>query len=206
MNFKVMEDIDKTPHFGFEVYLIRHGETKWSKSGQHTGITDIPLTSGGEEQASCIKKRLDGKIFEKVLVSPLERAIRTCEIAGYREQAIITEDLYEWDYGEYEGITTKEIRKTNPGWTVFNGDIPKGETLDQVSLRADRVIAELAKTQGNIALFSSGHILRILGARWIGLDPSHACHLILSTASLCILGYEHESRTIKLWNDTSHFS
>jgi broad specificity phosphatase PhoE len=201
-----MTEIEKTPHFGCEVYLIRHGETEWSKSGQHTGITDIPLTSDGEEQAACMMKRLDHRKFEKVLLSPLERAVKTCEIAGYRDQAVIAEDLYEWDYGEYEGVTTKEIRKTLPGWTVFNGDIPKGESIEQVATRADRIIAEIAKTPGDVALFSSGHYLRVFGARWMGLDPKVAKHITLSTASLCILGYEHENRVIKLWNDTSHFN
>ncbi len=201
-----MKEIEKRPHFKHKLYLLRHGETEWSKSGQHTGSSDIPLTEAGELQAKALGKALKGLSFTKVLLSPLQRAVRTCELAGYREQAEIREDLYELRYGEYEGVTTKEIRQHTPGWTVFSHPSPGGETLQQVAARADRILEEVYQVQGDVALFSSGHYLRILGARWLGLSPEWGKHLKLSTASICVLSYEHENQVIEVWNDTSHMT
>ncbi len=188
------------------IYLIRHGETAWSQSKQHTGRTDIPLTAEGEKQASCLKNRLSGIEFKKVLVSPLIRAQRTCELAGLKEQAELNDDLFEWDYGEYEGLTTQEIRLKIPKWNIFENGPQKGETLNQVAHRASHLIEQISQIDGNVALFSSGHISRVLGALWASLDPLKSQFLALSTASVSILGYEHEWKAIRSWNDTSHLN
>jgi len=182
------------------LWLIRHGETAWSLSGAHTGRTDIPLTETGVAKAAQIREKLGGQTFGLVLVSPLERARRTCEIAGFGAQAQIEPDLLEWDYGDYEGLTTAQIRAKKPGWSIFSGDVPNGETIEQVAERARRVIERAVAANTSVALFAHGHILRILSACWVGLPPVDAKMLALSTASVSTLGYEHETRVITRWN------
>jgi broad specificity phosphatase PhoE len=191
-----------------KIYLARHGQTQWSLSGQHTGRTDIPLTSEGEQYARLLGKRL-AKIKEPialVLTSPVQRARRTAELAGFGDRAEVEPDLYEWDYGKYEGRTTAEIHRERPDWQLFRDDVPGGETLAQVGARADRVIARLRAMGGNAILFSSGHILRVLAARWCGSEPQAAGHLLLGTASLSTLSYEHslQEPALELWNDQEH--
>jgi probable phosphoglycerate mutase len=182
------------------LWLIRHGETTWSLSGAHTGRTDLPLTAAGEQKAAKIGDKLAGQKFALVLVSPLERARRTCEIAGLGAQAQIDPDLLEWNYGDYEGRTTDEIRKERPGWLLFRDGVPNGETIEQVAERARRVIDRAVASGGETALFAHGHILRILGACWLTLPPNDARLFALSTASVSTLGYEHETRVITRWN------
>ena len=188
------------------VYLARHGETAWSLSGQHTGITDLPLTDRGEHNARRLGERLKGLSFAKVFSSPLLRARRTCELAGFGNRAEIVGDLVEWNYGEYEGKRTEEIRAKRPDWQLFRDGCPGGESPDQIGTRADRVIKRIREVQGNVLIFSSGHILRVLTARWLGLEPLAGKYFLLSTASLSALGYEHElsQPVIQLWNDTNH--
>lgn len=188
------------------IYLARHGETEWSLSGQHTGLTDIPLTAHGERNARQLGTRLAGLKFSHVLVSPLQRARRTCELAGFGAQAVVDRDLVEWNYGEYEGKTSAEIHRTRPDWELFRDGCPGGETLAQVSARADRVIARLRAFAGDALVFSSGHILRVLGARWCGFDASAGRCFFLSTAALSAVGYEHGlgSPVVRLWNDCRH--
>lgn len=184
-----------------EIYLLRHGETKWSKSGQHTGLTDIPLTEDGEKQVENLYKTIKEIKFDAVYSSPLQRVKRTCEICHLLQDAIITKDLLEWDYGEYEGLTSKEIHLTDPAWTIFTKDPKKGETAHQIEERADRLIAELLKHKdGKIALFSSGHFLRSFTARWLGFPVSFGAYFTLSTATLSILSFEHGNQVIKTWN------
>jgi broad specificity phosphatase PhoE len=191
-----------------EVYLARHGETEWSLSGRHTGRTDIPLTERGEDNARKLRGRLEGITFSAVLVSPLQRARRTCELAGFAAVAIITPDLAEWDYGDYDGRSTAEIRRERPGWYLFRDGCPGGESLAAVGARADRVIARLRADGGRILLFGHGHFSRVLAARWMGLTPEDARHLMLSTASLSIVAYEHtlDDPAILLWNDDHHLT
>jgi probable phosphoglycerate mutase len=184
-----------------EIWLVRHGETEWSRSGQHTSRTDLPLTAEGERQAEGLKLVLAGHSFAQVLSSPMKRAVETCRLVGFAPE--VSDDLREWDYGDYEGLTTPEIQKRVPGWTIFTGAVPNGETLGQVAARADRVIARASAVKGDIALFGHGHLFRILAARWIGLDPTAGRLLALSTASLSVLGYERETRVIRLWNQIS---
>ncbi len=188
------------------VYLARHGETAWSLSGQHTGLTDLPLTQRGERNAASLGERLRGETFAHVLTSPLQRAARTCELAGFRPQAQIDRALVEWDYGEYEGLRSAEISNKRPDWLLFRDGCPGGESPAQVASRADDVVRRVRQMQGDVLLFSSGHFLRVLAARWLGLEVTGGQFLYLSTASLSILGYEHEvSRpVIRLWNDTKH--
>jgi broad specificity phosphatase PhoE len=189
-----------------EVYLARHGETEWTVSHRHTGRTDIPLTQQGERNARSLGERLRGLQFERVLCSPLHRARRTCELAGFGDRAEIEPDLLEWDYGAYEGRTTADIRIERPGWNLFRDGCPQGEGAVDVGVRADRVIARLRAAGGRSLLFGHAHIFRVLAARWITLDPRAAEHLMLSTASLSILGYEHgpEDPAVRLWNDDRH--
>jgi probable phosphoglycerate mutase len=191
-----------------EVYLARHGETEWSLSGRHTGRTDIPLTDRGEANARKLRGRLEGIAFSEVLVSPLQRARRTCELAGFAAVAKLDPDLMEWNYGDDEGLTTAQIRRDRPGWSLFRDACPGGESLSAVGDRADRVIARLRADGGRILLFGHGHFSRILATRWIGLAPENASHFLLSTASLSILGYEHtlDDPAIKLWNDDHHLT
>jgi broad specificity phosphatase PhoE len=184
-----------------EIWLVRHGETEWSRSGQHTSRTDLPLTSEGERQAESLKRMLDAHSFALILSSPMKRAVETCRLVGLAPE--LSDDLCEWDYGDYEGLTTAEIQKSAPGWTIFTGAVPNGETVEQVGMRADRVISRALAAGGDVALFGHGHLLRILSARWIGLEPSAGRLLALSTASLSVLGYEHETRVVRLWNRTS---
>jgi broad specificity phosphatase PhoE len=185
------------------IYLIRHGETEWSLSGQHTSHTDIPLTGRGEDGARELGQRLRDIQFARVLTSPRQRARRTCELAGLGRAREIEPDLAEWDYGDYEGQRSADIRKARPDWNLFRDGCPRGETPAQISDRADRLIARLRVLDGNVALFSHGHFSRVLAARWIGLPVSEAQRFLLDTASLSILGYEHnhvESPVIALWN------
>jgi broad specificity phosphatase PhoE len=189
------------------VYLARHGETAWTISGQHTGLTDLPLTERGERTACRLGERLKGLTFSKVLTSPLQRAARTCELAGFKSMAEVDKDLVEWDYGDYEGRRTAEIRAERPDWELFRDGCPGGESPQQVSVRADHIVRRIRAVTGNVLIFTSGHFLRVLATRWLGLEPSVNCkYFMLSTASLSALGYEHNrSRpVIRLWNETRH--
>lgn len=188
------------------LYLARHGETEWSLSGQHTGRTDLPLTDKGRENGRRLGERLKGLKFAMVLTSPLQRAKVTCDLAGFGTQVQVDPNLYEWDYGQYEGRRTVDIRKERPDWQLFRDGCPGGETLAQVAARADQVVARVRANGGDALVFSSAHILRVLTSRWLGMDPTAAACLMLSTASVSILTYEHdlEHPAILLWNDTSH--
>jgi broad specificity phosphatase PhoE len=188
------------------IYLARHGETAWSLSGQHTGRTDLPLTERGERNARALGERLRGLEFAKVLTSPLRRAVRTCELAGFGSMAEIDSDLVEWDYGQYEGRRTAEIHAERPDWQLFRDGCPGGESPDQVGARADRVVGRVRAIKGEVLVFSSGHFLRVLAARWLGLDAAGGRYLLLSTASLGALSYEHNLArpAIRLWNETRH--
>lgn len=191
------------------VYLARHGDTAWSLSGQHTGLTDIPLTERGERMAVALGDRLKGMNFATVLTSPLKRAYRTCELAGFAAQAKSEPDLVEWNYGQYEGLTSKQIHTDRPDWNLFRDGCPGGETPDMIAARADRLIARMRKLPDPILLFSSGHITRVLAARWLGLTVEvMAARLLLGTASLSALSYEHTlvEPAIRLWNDTRHLN
>lgn len=183
-----------------ELWLIRHGETEWSLSGAHTGRTDIPLTTNGRSQAEALGRRLAGHEFTIVLSSPLARAFDTCQLAGLGGKAQIDSGLREWDYGDYEGRTTAEIRAQRPAWSLWTDGVPAGETIAQVAARADAVIARVSEIEGAAALFSHGHFLRILTARWLGLEPQAARLFALGTASISTLGYERETRVITRWN------
>ena len=182
------------------VYLIRHGETAWSRSGQHTGTTDIPLTEDGQRVARSLEPLLARETFALILSSPLERAKQTSVLAGFGERAEIDRDLAEWDYGEYEGLTTNQIHLTAPDWTVFNDGCPGGETPEQVRVRADRVIARIRSTDGHVVLFAHGHLLRVLAARWLGLPTRAGSWFLLDTATVSVLGYYHATPAIKQWN------
>jgi broad specificity phosphatase PhoE len=184
------------------IYLARHGETAWSLSGQHTGRTDLPLTEHGEQQARALGERLRAATIVKVLTSPSQRARRTAELAGFGEVTEIDADLAEWDYGRYEGRRTAEILAERPDWQLFRDGCPGGESPAEIGARADRVVARLRDVRGNAAVFSSAHISRVLAARWLGLEPSGGRYLLLSTASLSELGYEHnlDEPVIRLWN------
>lgn len=189
------------------VAIARHGETAWSLSGQHTGLTDLPLTPGGEDQARRLGRRLEGMEFARIVTSPLQRATRTCELAGFAARAEPDPDLVEWHYGDYEGVRTADILKARPGWSLFKDGCPGGESPAEIGARADRVIARLRSAgAGDTLVFSSGHISRVLAARWLGLPPAAGTWFILGTASLSLLGYEHDltEPAIRLWNDTSH--
>ncbi len=188
------------------IYLARHGETAWSLTGQHTGLTDLPLTERGESNARRLGERLKGLTFAKVWTSPLQRARRPCELAGFGTAAGIDSDLVEWNYGEYEGRRTAEIREERPDWQLFRDGCPGGESPQQVAARADRVVQRVKAVPGDVLLFSSGHLLRMLAARWVGIETSRAIALMLSTASLSALGYENnrlDQPAIRLWNETS---
>ncbi len=185
------------------VYYIRHGETAWSLSGQHTGRTDLPLTEHGEEEARKLADRFSAVDFARVFTSPLQRARRTSEFAGLGAAAKVEADAVEWDYGDYEGQRPADIRKERPDWNIFRDGCPQGESPDQVSARADQLISRLRKLEGNVALFSHGQFGRVLAARWIGMPVGQAQHFLLRTASLSILGFEHdraEVPAIILWN------
>jgi probable phosphoglycerate mutase len=189
-----------------EIYLARHGETAWALSGQHTGMTDIPLTERGERNASSLGERLKGLTFSEVRTSPLQRATRTCELAGFKDQARLDPDLVEWNYGEYEGRRTVDIRVDDPGWHVFHHGCPGGESVADVAARADRVIVRLKGMEGKVLLFGHGHFFRVLASRWLKLPAGDGRLFLLGTASLSILGYEHNAHepVIRLWNDNRH--
>jgi probable phosphoglycerate mutase len=188
------------------VYLARHGETAWSLSGQHTGLTDMPLTERGERNARCLGERLAQGLFTLVLTSGLQRADRTCELAGFKAVADVDRNLVEWDYGDYEGQSSLQIHSVRPNWELFRDGCPGGESPDEVAGRADRVLSRVRASQGDVLLFSSGHFLRVLAARWLGLEVGAGKHFLLGTASLRALGYDHHRSepVIRLWNDTSH--
>ena len=187
-------------------YLARHGETEWSRKGRHTGLTDLPLTEQGERNAQRLRERLTGLLFVKVLTSPLQRARRTSELAGFGGVAEVDPELIEWNYGDYEGVRTDEIRANQPGWELFRDGCPNGESPADVAARADRVVARVRAIKGNALIFSSGHFLRVFAARWLGLEPITGKYLMLDTASLSALSYEHDlcDPAIRFWNDTGH--
>ena len=188
------------------IYLARHGETAWSLSGQHTGLTDLPLTEHGERNARQLGNRLSGLAFAKVFTSPLQRAVRTAELAGFTAVAEVDRDLLEWNYGDYEGRRTTEIHVERPDWQLFRDGCPGGESPSQVGARADRVVRRIRALEGDVLVFSSGHFLRVLAARWLALEPAAGRFLLLSTASVSALSYEHDlsEPVIRLWNDTRH--
>src|SRR5882757_167874 len=188
------------------VYLARHGETAWSLSGQHTGLTNLPLTEHGERNARRLGERLKGMAFARVFTSPLQRAARTCELAGFWKVAQIEPDLVEWNYGDYEGLRTAEIHAKHPGWEVFRDGCPNGESVVQIGARADRVIREVRAVPGDTLIFSSAHFLRVFAARWLGLPPAAGQFLLLDTTSLSAMSYENSSSqpAIRLWNDSHH--
>ena len=188
------------------VYLARHGETAWTISRQHTGMTDLPLTARGEVEAGQLGERLGGLSFVGVLTSPLQRAVRTCELVGFGAAAEVEPDLLEWNYGAYEGRTSADIRAERPDWQLFRDGCPGGESPDQVGARADRVARRVRAMSGDVLLFSSGHFLRVFAARWLGLEPGAGRYFLLGTASLSAVGYEHDRSepAIRLWNDIPH--
>ena len=188
-----------------EIVLIRHGATEWSVGGRHTGRTDVPLTDEGRDQARLIAALLQGRDFELVMSSPLQRAAETCELAGMGDLARIEPNLREWDYGEYEGRTTQEIRDEIPDWTVWTHGVPNGERADDVGRRADRVLETIRETHGDVALFSHGHFLRVLTARWCVLAPIEGRRFRLDTGTLSVLGFERETPAIRLWNADPRF-
>lgn len=185
------------------IYIVRHGQTLWSLQGKHTGNTDIPLTKKGEEQAGYLKKYLSSKNFVSVLSSPLQRSLRTCEIAGYKNICEVRNELKEWNYGDYEGIKTSEIKDKRPSWNLFEHGCPNGETIQDVEKRADVIISEIRNKNGDILIFSHGHFLRIFALRWIGIDTKFAKNILLGTAAMSVLGYDHNLNepAILLWND-----
>jgi broad specificity phosphatase PhoE len=187
------------------IYAARHGETEWSLSGQHTGVTDLPLTPHGEEAARKLGERLRGLKFARVFSSPLQRAKRTCELAGFGAQIEILPDAIEWNYGKYEGVKTHDIHKERPGWDLFRDGAPDGENAAQIGARADRVIKTIRDADADVLLFSSAHFLRVFAARWLGLDPGYGRCFILGTTGLNAFGYEHNNKdepVIRLWNET----
>jgi broad specificity phosphatase PhoE len=193
---------DKIP----TIYLARHGETAWSLTGQHTGLTDLPLTGHGERNARNLGARLKGLTFAKVFTSPLQRASRTCELAGFKAAAEVDRDLVEWNYGDYEGRRTAEIRRERPDWQLFRDGCPGGESPEQAGARADRVIQRVRAVQGDVLIFSSGHFLRVFAARWLGIEAAAGRFFLLETASLSAVSYEHtlSQPVIRLWNDMRH--
>ena len=188
------------------IYLARHGETAWSLSGQHTGLTDLPLTKRGECNARLLGERLKGLEFAGVFTSPLQRARRTCELAGFGCGAEVERDLVEWNYGEYEGLSTADIHARRPDWELVRDGFPGGESFEEIGKRADRIVNRVRSVNGTVLLFSSGHFLRVLAARWLGLEPQGAWYFLLDTTSLSTLTYEHNAKepAIGFWNDTHH--
>jgi len=185
-----------------QIHLVRHGETAWSLSGQHTGRTDIPLTPAGEAAARGVAERLKGLTFSAVWSSPSQRAYNTSVLAGFGDRSVRNDDLQEWDYGAYEGRTTKEILAERPGWNVFRDGCPQGETAADVGARADRIVSQLREAGSSILIFSSAHFLRVLAARWLGLPPEGGALFVLDTASISVLGYEHDlsEPVVRKWN------
>jgi probable phosphoglycerate mutase len=188
------------------IYVARHSETAWSLTGRHTGLTDVPLTERGERQSRQLGERLAGLAFAQVFTSPLQRAARTCELAGFNAGTEVDRDLVEWNYGDYEGLRTAEIHAKRPGWQLFRDGCPNGELPDQVAVRAGRVLNRVRAIPGDVLIFSSGHFLRMLVARWLGFEPAAGRVFALHTASLSALGYENNlsQPVIRLWNDTRH--
>jgi broad specificity phosphatase PhoE len=182
------------------VFPIRHGQTAWSLSGQHTGTTDIPLTDKGRQLAERMRPVLAKETFALVLVSPLQRARETCELAGFGDAAVIEPDLVEWNYGKYEGLTPKQVNEMAAGWLIFRDGCPGGEIPGQVGARVDRVIARARGVEGDVALFAHGHVLRVLAARWLGLPPGGGQHFLLNTGTLSVLGYYHDIPAVRIWN------
>jgi probable phosphoglycerate mutase len=182
------------------LFPIRHGETAWSLSGQHTGTTDIPLTDNGRRLAERIRLALARETFALVLVSPMQRARETCDLAGLGDKAVVDPDLIEWNYGEYEGLTPKQIHEAAPGWLIFRHGCPGGEAPEQVGARVDRVIARARAAEGDAVLFAHGHVLRVLAARWIGLPATAGQHFLLNTGTLSVLGYYREIPAVRIWN------
>ena len=182
------------------LFCVRHGETEWSLSGQHTGVTDIPLTDNGRQLARRLGPALAQHRFALILVSPLRRARETCALAGFDKRAMVDPDLAEWNYGTYEGLTPSQIHKLNPGWLLFRDGSPGGEMPDQVGARVDRVIARALAADGDVALFAHGHVLRTLAARWIGLTPGEGKRFRLDTGTLCILGFYRDVQAVRVWN------
>ena len=189
-----------------EIVIVRHGATEWSRAGRHTGRTDVPLSTDGRREAALIGERLAGREFALVLTSPLSRAAETCRLAGFGARAEVDQDLVEWNYGSYEGLTTAEIRERRPGWSVLTDGALDGEDATQVGERADRVLARVRAVQGSVLLFAHGHVSRVIGARWIGLPPDHARLFALPTGSLSTLGFERETPVFLCWNDTSQLT
>jgi probable phosphoglycerate mutase len=183
-----------------EITLVRHGETDWSRTMRHTGRTDVPLTDAGREEARSLAERLAGHEFSRVMVSPLSRAVDTCELAGLGDKAERREELLELDYGDFEGLTTAKIRETVPGWTVWTHGSPGGETVDQAGARVEPVVAELAAADGDVAVVAHGHLLRILAARWVEQPSVFGARLALATGTLGVLGWERETRCVRRWN------
>lgn len=202
-NDTIHHEVKSMTHSYPEIYLARHGETAWTLTGQHTSFTDIQLTERGEQDARRLAQRLDGVAFAQVLTSPLQRAYRTCELAGFGDLATLDDDLVEWNYGDCEGRTTPETQKEHPGWEIFRGGCAGGESIAQVAARADRVVNRLRGIGADVLVFSHGHFLRVLAARWLGLDASLGRYLFLGTTSLSILGYEHnlDDAVVRLWNE-----
>jgi broad specificity phosphatase PhoE len=189
------------------IYLARHGETAWSLTGQHTGLTDLPLTERGQQNARRLGERLKGIDFSQVLTSNLQRAVKTCQLAGFEARATVDKELVEWDYGEYEGLRTDEIHQKRPGWEIFKDGCPGGESISDIMARADGVIARIRAFNDNVLIFSSGHFTKVLTVRWLGLDSLIICkYLMLTTASLSVLGYKDDLAhpVIWLWNDDQH--
>jgi broad specificity phosphatase PhoE len=182
------------------VYLIRHGETEWARDGRHTGRTDIPLTETGRAQAGFLLPIFDEASFSHILSSPLRRALETARLAGQGNRVELVPDLMEWDYGDYEGITTTQIRKKIPDWSIWTHPCPNGETINDVSARADKVVSQVRVQESNVALFSHGHFLRVLAARWLGFEPACGKYFLLGTSTLSILDYEGATPVIKTWN------
>jgi broad specificity phosphatase PhoE len=185
----------------FEIVLVRHGETEWTRSGRHTGRTDVPLSEEGRRHARLVGRALRGRPFARVLTSPLQRAAETCRLAGF--EGSVREDLVEWDYGEFEGRTTLEIRDERPGWSLWRDGVPGGETAEDVGRRTDRVIEEVRAVDGDTVVFAHGHLLRVLAARWLGLEPRAGRLFALDPATISILGYDRETRVIALWNEST---
>jgi probable phosphoglycerate mutase len=187
---------------GHDAVVLRHGQTEWSLDGRHTGTTDIPLTDQGRREAQAAGRRIGDRSFALVLSSPLGRALETCRLAGLGDQAQVRDELREWDYGDYEGLTSVQIREDRPDWYLFRDGCPNGETAEQVGQRVDRVITEVRGVEGDAALFGHGHCLRVLAARWLGFAPEDGGRLALSTATVGVLGYEHDRPALWLWNET----
>jgi broad specificity phosphatase PhoE len=191
------------PGTGVRLVVVRHGATQWSRAGRHTGRSDVPLTDEGRVQAASLGRRLRPHVFARVLTSPLRRAAETCEIAGFGDRAATVPDLREWDYGQYEGRTTPEILAERPGWSLWRDGAPGGESVGEVGERVDRVIGEVRAGEGDVLAFAHAHVLRVLGARWVGLPPAGGALFTLSTATISVLGWERETATIDRWNDAA---